>query len=313
MGDAHDGFEERCVEGMAKQVLSDSANGSGGVHLLSHRYGKSRVRLMRVTRHEAHHDLDEWTVEVLVTGPFDEVFTHGDNTRILTTDTMKNTVYFLARRSKAASIEDFAEELTEFLLGRNPQMTGVEVRIESHLWKRLTVEGEPYPTAFMKGSDERQTMHLSRTREAMSLHSGFTEMTLLKTAQSGFSGYIKDELTTLPETTDRLFGTSITAEWAYTAGALAQGIDFQKVRHHLRERMVTVFAKHDSLSVQQTLYAMAEAALGHTDAIDEVFLRMPNKHSLLVDLGRFGSDNPNHIFVPTDEPHGTIEATVRRD
>ncbi len=283
------------------------------VSLVSHRYGKSRVRLMRVTRHETHHDLEDWTLEVLVTGDFAEVFTEGDNTRILTTDTMKNTVYFVARGSKARSIEEFAAELIEFLLSRNPQISEVEVNIESHLWKRLTVEGEPYPTAFMKGSDERGTAQLARTRDgALSVHSGFREMTLLKTAQSGFVGYIKDELTTLPETTDRLFGTSVAATWSYTPEALAEGIDFNKVRHPLRERMVTTFARHDSLSVQQTLYAMAEAALGHTDAIDEVFLRMPNKHNLLVDLARFRTDNPNTIFVPTDEPHGTIEATVRR-
>jgi urate oxidase len=76
--------------------------------------------------------------------------------------------------------------------------------------------------------------------------------------------------------------------------------------------MLSTFAKHDSLSVQHTLFAMGEAALAHTDIIDEVYMLMPNKHNLLVDLGRFGCDNPNHIFVPTDEPHGTIEATVRR-
>jgi urate oxidase len=39
---------------------------------------------------------------------------------------------------------------------------------------------------------------------------------------------------------------------------------------------------------------------------------MPNKHQLLVDLARFGLENKNHIFVPTDEPHGTIEATIVR-
>ena len=135
---------------------------------------------------------------------------------------------------------------------------------------------------------------------------------MLKTAQSGFSGYIKDPLTTLPETNDRLFGTALKAQWTYTAEALSQGVDFDKVRHHLREALISTFARHDSLSVQQTLYAMAEAALNHTGIIDEVYLLMPNKHNLLVDLNRFGQDNPNHIFVPTDEPHGTIEATVRR-
>ena len=286
---------------------------SSDAQLVSHRYGKSRVRLMRVTKHKTHHDLDEWTVEVLLTGDFAEVFTHGDNTRILTTDTMKNTVYFLARQSQAESIEAFAMEFIVFLLRRNPQVSTVEVTVQSHLWKRLTIAGEPYPTAFMKGSEERGTTRVSGTQgRACTIRSGFTDMTVLKTAQSAFTGYIKDELTTLPETPDRLFGTSVTAEWSFTAEAIAEGIDFVKLRHHLRERMIETFARHDSLSVQQTLYAMAEAALAHTAAIDEVFLRMPNRHNLLVDLGRFGSDNPNHIFVPTDEPHGIIEATVRR-
>ena len=283
------------------------------VHLASHRYGKSRVRLMRVTRELTHHDLDDWTVEVMVTGDFAEVFTLGDNSRIVATDTMKNTVYFVARQTRAESIEAFAQEIIDFLLSRNPQITRVEVVIESHLWKRLTIEGKPYPTAFMKGSDERQTTQVSRVQgEPFAIRSGFEGMTVLKTAQSGFVGFLRDALTTLPETTDRLFGTAVTTEWSYNASAIAGGIDFNTVRQGLRAQMITTFAQHESLSVQQTLYAMAKDALAHTELLDEVFLRMPNKHNLLVDLSRFGSDNPNHIFVPTDEPHGTIEATVRR-
>ena len=294
--------------------LTTDVNGtSTRTQLASHRYGKSRVRLMRVTRHATHHDLDDWTVEVMLTGDFAEVFTAGDNTRIVATDTVKNTVYFLARQSKASSTEGFAQELIDFLLSRNAQVTAVEVTIESHLWKRLTVDGEPYPTAFMKGSDERQTTRISRAQSGpFRIRSGFDRMNVLKTAQSGFVGFLRDELTTLPETTDRLFGTAVTAEWSYSEAGIAQGIEFDKVRHHVRERMLATFARHDSLSVQQTLYAMAEAALDHTELIEEVFLRMPNKHNLLVDLSPFGTDNPNHIFVPTEEPHGTIEATVRR-
>ena len=283
------------------------------VRLAANRYGKSRVRLMRVTKHELHHDLDEWTVRILLTGDFEEAHTLGDNAKILPTDTMKNTVYFVARQSKAESIEDYAKELVEYIVSRNPQVTNTEVTVESHLWKRLTVEGQPYPTAFMRGSDERQTTVVSRARgETFQIRSGLDHLTVLKTAQSGFVGYIKDSLTTLPETTDRLFGTALQADWPYTQKAIAEGIDFNKVRSHLREKMLSAFAQHDSLSVQQTLYAMAEAVLHHTEIIDEVHMLMPNKHNLLVDMTRFGRDNPNHIFVPTDEPHGTIEATVRR-
>jgi urate oxidase len=281
--------------------------------LASNRYGKSQVRVMRVTRHESHHDLDEWTVQVLLTGDFETAHTLGDNSKILPTDTMKNTVYFVANQSKAESIEEYAKELTDFLLSRNPQVTGAEVVIESHLWKRLTVDGQPHPAAFMHGSDERQTARVSRRQgEPFAIVSGLDGLHILKTAQSGFFGYIKDELTTLPETNDRLFGTVLKAEWPYTAHAIKEGIDFNKVRRHLREAMLSTFAKHDSLSVQHTLFAMGEAALAHTDIIDEVYMLMPNKHNLLVDLSRFGCHNQNHIFVPTDEPHGTIEATVRR-
>ena len=283
------------------------------VKLAANRYGKSRVRLMRVTKHEGRHDLDEWTVQVLLTGDFETVHTLGDNSKVLPTDTMKNTVYSVARDSKAASMEDYAKELIDFLLSRNAQVESVEVIVESTLWKRLIVEGEPYPTAFMRGSDERQTTTVSRAQGGkFAIASGVDGLTVMKTAQSGFVGYIKDSLTTLPETTDRLFATALKAVWPYTGKAIAEGIDFNKVRGHLREALISTFAKHDSLSVQQTLYAMAEAALAHTDIIDEVYMLMPNKHNLLVDLGRFGQTNPNHIFVPTDDPHGTIEATVRR-
>jgi len=281
--------------------------------LHANRYGKSRVRLMRLTKYFSHHDLDEWTVQILLTGDFDTAHTLGDNSKILPTDTMKNTVYFVARESKADSMEAYAQELADYILTRNPQVSAAEVVIESTLWKRLTVDAKPFPTAFMRGSDERQTTTVARHQnQPFTITSGLDRLTLLKTSQSAFTGYIKDSLTTLPETTDRLFGTALKAEWPYTPEAIASGIQFNKVRTHLREVMVSAFAKHDSLSVQQTLFAMAEAALDHTALIDEIYLLMPNKHNLLVDLARFGQDNPNHIFVPTDEPHGTIEATVHR-
>jgi urate oxidase len=281
--------------------------------LAANRYGKSRVRLMRVTKHFDHHDVDEWTVQVLLTGDFETAHTLGDNSKILATDTMKNTVYFVARQSTATSMEAYALELIDYILTRNPQVASAEVIIQSTLWKRLTIDGKPFPTAFMRGSDERQTTRISKAQGATpTITSGLDNLTIMKTANSGFVGYIKESLTTLPETTDRLFATALKAEWPYTAAAISAGIDFNKVRTHLRDIMITAFAKHDSLSVQQTMFAMGEAALAHTDIIDEVYMLMPNKHQLLVDMSRFGKDNPNHIFVPTDEPHGTIEATITR-
>jgi urate oxidase len=279
------------------------------IELAENRYGKSRVRLMKVTRHDQGHDLREWTVQVLLKGDFDSAHLDGDNSKILPTDTMKNTVYSLARSSNATSMEDYAKELADFLLERNPQVLSASIRIESTMWKRLTVDDRPHPSAFMRGSGELQTTSVERSQGgAFHMLSGLDELVLLKTSNSAFEGYIKDSLTTLPETKDRLFGTAVSAEWHYTS----PNLDFDAVRSNLREVMLRTFANHVSKSVQQTLYAMAESALKEESAIDEINITMPNKHCLLVDLSRFGQDNPNEIFVPTDEPHGYIEARIRR-
>ena len=279
------------------------------IELAENRYGKSRVRLMKVIRHDHGHDLRDWTVQVLLTGDFDTAHTLGDNSKILPTDTMKNTVYSIARSSKATSMEEYAKELADFLLGRNPQVSSASVHVESTMWKRLTVDGKPHPSAFMRGSDELQTTTVERVPGgAFHILSGLENLVVLKTANSAFQGYIKDSLTTLKETNDRLFGTAVSAEWRYTASDL----DFDAVRATIRETMLRTFANHDSKSVQQTLYAMAESALEEMTEIDNINITMPNKHCLLVDLSQFGQDNPNQIFVPTDEPHGYIQARVRR-
>ena len=223
---------------------------------------------------------------------------------------MKNTVYWVARQSNATTPEDYACELIDYILARNPQVSSARVSIEAHLWKRLTIDGAPHPDTFMRGSNEVQTVSAERDQAAgaFTIHAGLSGLYLLKTANSAFSGFIRDSLTSLPETEDRVFGTVVEATWRY-ADTL---IDYARVRSATREILLRTFANHKSKSVQQTLYAMAEDVFASIPAIDEIHITMPNKHCLLVDLARFGGDNPNEIFVPTDEPHGYIDAHLRR-
>ena len=283
--------------------------GDSAVELVANRYGKSRVRLLKVTHGTEENDVHEWNVQVLLTGEFESAYTAGDNSRVLATDTMKNTVYWLARRSTAKTMEVFAAELVEHFISRESHVSGVRVHIEAALWKRLTVDGKAHPDTFMRGSNEVQTATVEKTRGAKATYlGGFKELNLLKTANSAFWGFKRDELTTLPETKDRVFGTTVEATWTYEGA----DVNFAAVRTMARETMLRIFANHMSESVQQTLYAMAEETLGTVKEISEIWMAMPNKHCLLIDLARFGLDNPNEIFVPTDEPHGYIEARVRR-
>lgn len=277
--------------------------------LAENRYGKSRVRLVRLNRQSLVHEFQEWSVEVLLQGDFETCFSDGDNSKILPTDTMKNTVYSLARKSFATCLEDFAKELIDFLLTNNPQVSAAEVSVHEKSWQHLITNGAPHPSAFVQAGSELQTTHVTRPRDKQHrIQSGFADLVIMKTSDSAFEGYIHDPLTTLPETSDRLFGTSLRANWIYSSPQLA----FPSARKGIREALLSTFASHHSKSVQHTLYAMAESALAATPQISEITLSMPNKHCFLVDLARFGQDNPNHIFVPTDEPHGSIEARVCR-
>jgi urate oxidase len=278
--------------------------------LQENRYGKSGVRLVKVTRKGEVHTVREWTVRVLLEGDFQTAHTMGDNARILPTDTMKNTVYSRAKESNAESMEEFAMELLDFLLGRNPQVSAGEVHIEQVMWKRLTIDGELHPHSFMRGSDELQTTTVHRVKNgAISIVSGLRDMIVLKTTKSSFEGYIKDELTTLREAADRLFETSVTASWLYTG----EVPNYSAARTRIREAMLKTFATHDSKSVQQTLFAMAEDALTAVPELLEMTLTMPNIHNILVDLKVFGQENLNEIFMPISDPSGYIHARVTRN
>jgi urate oxidase len=280
------------------------------IRLAENQYGKSRIRLVRVKREGERHHFLEWKVEILLKGDFESCFKEGDNSKVLATDTMKNTVYSLARDSSASCMEEFARELIDFLLGRNPQISQVEVAISDKPWENLVISGKPHPTSFVQSSQERSTTNVRRRQGGkFQVTSGLENLVVMKTAQSGFQGYIRDSLTTLPATDDRLLGTTIRANWIYTLDDLP----FALLRTTIRETMLAVFSGHESKSVQHTLYAMGQAVLERVAEVDEIELIMPNLHCLLVDLSRFGQTNPNEIFVPTDEPHGYMEARICRN
>jgi len=280
------------------------------IALAENSYGKSSVRVMKVKRDRPLHTVWEWKVEVLLSGDFESCFTAGDNSAILPTDTMKNTVYSRARESSAECIEDFAQELCAFFLARNPQVKSVAINTASTLWEHALVQGKPHPSTFIRASSEAQTTAVTCAQGGeATVTSGLENLVLLKTANSGFEGYLRDSLTTLPETADRLFGTAMRAQWKYKSAVQP----FDQLRNTMRDTLIEAFAHHDSKSVQHTLYAMAEKVLEGVPEIMDVELAMPNKHCLLIDLSRFGQTNPNEIFVPTDEPYGNIVARIVRE
>jgi urate oxidase len=276
--------------------------------LTHHAYGKSQVRLTKVVRRADRHDLQELCVAIQLEGDFADSYVHGDNRRVVATDTMKNIVYVLAKQHAPGDIESFGQALAGHFLEHYPQISAATIRLAEHAWQRLVRDGREHPYAFVGGGSEKRTSTVTRTRQSLRIESGINDLALLKTSDSAFAGFVRDAYTTLPETVERLFATALSAHWLYGETEA----DWDRCHRVIRQAMLDIFSQQKSLSVQHTLHAMGAAALEACSEVEEITLRMPNQHRLLVNLQPFGLENNNEIFVATNEPFGVISGTLRR-
>ena len=277
--------------------------------LTGHRYGKARVRVMKILREGPVHTLKDLEVAAFLKGDFASSYTAGDNTKVVATDTIKNTINVFARQHLGPEIERFALVLGEHFLTRYAQVHESEIQISERRWERLTVDGEPHPHSFAAGGEGRMFTSVNCGDATKTIRSGIRNLVILKSTGSGFENYPKDEFTTLPETADRILATSFSATWTFKD----QPEHYGRANEAILSAMLRIFANNYSPSAQTTLFQMGEAALAVCSEISKLDLAMPNKHCLLINLAPFGLENKNEVFVPTDEPHGDIQATVTRD
>lgn len=276
-------------------------------HLHSQSYGKSRVRLSHISRAGTRHEFMEVTTAISLDGDFAAAFTSADNHLVVATDTMKNTVYVLANDHGVPSIEAFGLRLAQHFLDTYPHVTTARVTLEEKPWQRISITGEAHPHSFVATS-ERYSCEIIATRTTTQMTSGLTDLQVLKTTGSGFSNFHRDQYTTLKETEDRIFATTIETSWP----CAELRADWTSARQNIRAAILKVFAENFSPSVQATLFEMAEAAFAASPLIDEITITMPNQHHLPFNFQPFGKSNSNVTFIPTDEPHGLISGTVRR-
>jgi urate oxidase len=278
--------------------------------LVHNSYGKSQVRLTKVTRHADRHELKELDVSIELEGDFEASYTEGDNSKVIATDSMKNTVYVLARNHSLESIEDFSLSLARHFIERYSQVEKATIRVSESAWHRINVAGKPHRHAFVSGGNEQHTCMAHVPRDGAEIVAAGTDnLLVLKTTDSAFKDFVSDEFRTLADTDDRIFATNVRAHWIYESSQIDWNREFEAARTAILE----TFATHYSLAVQQTLLAMGEAVLAACPAVERVNLVLPNQHRIPVDLQPFGLDNPNSIFMPTSEPYGLITGSVVRD
>jgi urate oxidase len=277
------------------------------IELGANRYGKAAIRVVRVGRDTTPHRLRDLTVAIALEGDFTAAHVDGDNRLVVATDTMKNTAYAFALDHLDGSIEGYGRALAEHFLEFD-QVDAATVNIRGHHWQPIDVAGTPARDAFVRGGEGTRLATVTASRTGTTIEAGVEDLVVMKTTRSAFEGFPRDEYTTLPETDDRLMATKLTAIWQYGAPDL----DFDRAFLDVRTTLLEVFADHDSPSVQTSIWIMAKAMLERHQELDEIRMVLPNLHHWLADLSPFGLTNDRAVYIATTEPHGLIEATIRR-
>lgn len=283
------------------------------IKLIQNSYGKAKVRVVKLIRHETHHEFREVEVKVLLEGDFETAHTIGDNSKVLPTDTMKNTVFALARENFTGSIEEFGIFLSNHFLNQVSHLTKTTIELEENIWHRMDVSDADgtttkHPHTYISGGNEKWTAKVVNDRNSVKVTAGIYDLKILKTTDSAFAGYLKDEYTILKETHDRIFATSVKTNWSYQNAQQ----DFKACRQQIRTALLNTFAYHKSLSAQHTLHDMGKAALEQCEAIKDISIEMPNIHNIPYNLKQFGIDNSNEVSIATSDPFGLITGTLAR-
>ena len=274
------------------------------VVLGKNQYGKAENHVVRINRDTDRHEIRDLVVTSQLRGDLEEVHTLGDNAHCVPTDTQKQTVFAFAQQYGIESPEQFLLKLADHFTGEFDWITGGRWAAQEYAWNRIN----DHDHCFVQHKDEVRTAVVVADGEERTVIAGFKDLTVLKSTQSGFTGYPKDKYTVLPETEDRIMSTDVATRWRYNT----TDVDYDAVYENVKKIILTKFTDHYSKALQETLYLMGKAVIEAHPEIDEIKFSCPNKHHFVYDLGFCGLENDKETHWAADRPYGLIEATIQR-
>ncbi|KAK0723017.1 hypothetical protein B0T26DRAFT_245287 [Lasiosphaeria miniovina] len=292
--------------------------------LASARYGKDNVRVYKVQKDETTgvQTVTEMTVCCLLEGAIETSYTEADNSVVVATDSIKNTIYIKAKEHPVNPPELYASYLGQHFIDRYPHISTAHIKVVVHRWTRMTVDGAPHPHSFFRDGQETRNVEATVSRAGgIELKSGIVGLTVLKSTGSAFHSFVRDEYTTLPETWDRILSTDVDCAWAWkpfagTAAVLASVERFDQAWESARDITMKTFALDESASVQNTMYKMCEQILEAVPESESASYSLPNKHYFEVDLswhkGLKNTGKDAEVYAPQSGPNGLIKCEVVR-
>jgi len=283
-------------------------------------YGKDLVRLFKMTKkkvgQEEVYEIFDFTCTVLLQGPeFEVCYRSEDNSAIVATDTVKNTIYILAHKHAFKSKEEFAHIIVDHFF-KYKQTERVNVTILENHWDRLPGANKvpnKHPFSFLARNDESFVSLVAYRDGTKQFSIGLRNIKVLKGTESSFFGFSRDSYTTLPDVNDRIFATRVNVN--YSLAPFKSSVDYPKLQSNISEIILDVFANSFSPSVQFTLYEMGKKVLEKIPEVVDISFAMPNIHHFHVDLSPFNLDNNGNnrtVYCPINQPSGLITATLSR-
>ena len=226
-------------------------------------------------------------------------YTTGDNTGLVATDSMKNFIQRETMNFSGGDLESYCRFLAEKFLQTYPQTEGIQVEAVE-----IPYEGS---VAFAPTGPDRAAARLEMTGAGVvEIRSGIRGFKLLRTGGSAFTGFVRDQYTTLPDIRNRPLHMWLDLEWLYSEPAAAWQCG--RLTARVRELVRATFEEFESGSIQQVIYQMGKRLLAELPAISEVSLEANNRtwDTVAEDGERLG------VYTEARPPYGILGLTLRR-
>lgn len=210
----------------------------------------------------------------------------ADNSVVVATDSIKNTIYIKAKEHPVNPPELFAATLGQHFLDTYAHIHTAHIELVVQRWTRMVFDGKPHPHSFFRDGQETRNVDAVVSRKdggSTTIKSAIVGLTVLKSTGSAFHGFVRDEFTTLPETWDRILSTDVDCGWTWKAFASLKDVQaaeskFNEAWEKARGITMRTFAEDESPSVQNTMYKMCEQILDAVPDVATANYSLPNKH-----------------------------------
>ncbi|OAS13432.1 uricase [Paenibacillus oryzisoli] len=240
-------------------------------------------------------------------------FSEGDNTNVVATDSMKNFILRKAGEYEGATAEGFLALASRLFLEKYPWMTGIKMSADQVAFETLPVPG---PTGLQAGDlvyrysqNEHPTAFVELIRVADEIvladhYAGIADLKLIKVKGSSFAGFVRDEYTTLPESSDRPLFIFLDIAWTYEAAEDAFDADLGRyvAAEQIRDIAHTVFHEQHSPSIQNLIYRIGQRALLRFPQLQEIRFESNNRtwETILEEV----SVGEGKVFTEPRPPYG---------